>query len=248
MAATRRSAVVVRRSADVVTLSLRLVGERLDARAHTELVRACEEIDLDDEIRAAVIRSNGRAFCRGDDPSVSVDTADGIAAVGRLRVPCVALLSGDALDAGLELALACDLRLAASGVKLGLTQVGQGALPTHGGTQRLPRIVGPARAAGMILLGERWSARRAREAGLLQAVCARDRLAREGARWVREIAVRAPVAQRFAKEALRAAGDLPLDQGLRLEGDLYVLLQTTRDRQEGIASFLERRRPHFDGR
>lgn len=248
MERTRRRTVSMSRRGDVTTLTLGLAGGRLDHGAHAALVAACGEIDLEEDVRVVVLRGRGRDFCLGNDQGVGPDAPDGIAAVGRLRVPCVAVLNGDALDAGLELALACDLRIAASDVRLGLTQPACGALPFHGGTQRLPRIVGAARAARMLLLGDTVSARQGLEAGLLQAAPPRARLSREAARWVRTLADRAPVAQRLAKETLRAAADLPLAEGLRLEGDLYVLLHTTRDRDEGIASFHAKRRARFEGR
>ncbi|MDG2303092.1 MAG: enoyl-CoA hydratase-related protein [Candidatus Binatia bacterium] len=241
-----RSSVDVARKADVITLTLRLGSGRLDPDVHVALAEACGMIDLDDDVRAVVVKSAGKDFCVGDDETVTADARDGIEAIGRLRVPCVAVLAGDALGAGLELALACDLRIAASGAKLGLPQTG--AIPFHGGTQRLPRIVGAARAARMLLLGETWSARQAKEAGLLQIVSKRTDLAADLRKLVATLSARAPIAQRLAKEALRSAADLPLAEGLRLEGDLYVLLHTTRDRDEGIASFHQKRQPRFQGR
>ncbi len=242
------AAVEVARSRDVVTLTLRLTRGRLDVTAHAELVEACDVLDHDDDLRAVVVRSRGKHFCLGDDAGVGPDSPDGIAAVGRLRVPTVAVLGGDAIDAGLELALACDLRIAVEGAQMGLTQLLAGRTPFHGGTQRLPRIAGPARSARMLLLGEIWGARLSLEAGLVQVLSKRLALATDVRKIVRALCERAPVAQRMAKETLRAAADLPLGEGLRLEGDLYVLLQTTRDRNEGVASFHEKRRPRFEGR
>jgi enoyl-CoA hydratase/carnithine racemase len=157
-------------------------------------------------------------------------------------------LHGAVLDEGLELALACDLRIAAEGTRLGLTQLSRGELPSHGGTQRLPRMVGPAVAARMVLLGEVLTARRAQASGLVAEVVARNLLRRRGGLRARELAARGPAAQRLAKEALRSAGDLPLAEGLRLEGDLYVLLQSTKDRDEGLASFRAKRQPRYQGR
>ena len=228
--------------------TLTLVQGRLDPDGHAELAAACRELDEREDVHAVVVRGRGSRFCVGDDPRVVPETTDGIAALGRIRVPTVAQVGGDALDAGFELALACDLRVAASGAHLGWTASSAGAVPFHGGTQRLPRIVGPARAARMLLLGESVSAGEACRIGLLHARCASGDLAAEVRRLVRRLIERGPVAQRLAKETLRAAGDLPLAEGLRLEGDLYVLLQTTRDRAEGVASFHEKRRPRFQGR
>jgi enoyl-CoA hydratase/carnithine racemase len=213
---------------------------------HGELHAAAVEIDLDESVRAVLVRSRGPDFCRGaTEPAAH---PDGIAAVAGLRAPVIALVQGRALDEGLELALACDLRLVSADAKLGLTQVGTGRLPVHGGSQRLPRVVGYARALQMILLAETVGATRAVALGLAARSVARARLAVEGRKLADAVAARGPIAQRLGKEALRAAGDLPLAEGLRLEGDLYVLLQSTRDRDEGIASFRERRRPRYRGR
>jgi enoyl-CoA hydratase/carnithine racemase len=224
-------------------------GPVLDADLHAELCAAAEAIDLDEEARVAVLAARGRCFCAAAaGADLRPVAADGVAAISALRVPVVALLQGDALDAGMELALACDLRLAVPQARLGLTQVTRGSLPHHGGTQRLPRVVGRARALRMILLGERVRARDAQAMGLVHSVVAPRTLASRGEALARALAERGPIAQRLAKEALGAALDLPLAEGLRLEGDLYVLLQSTRDRDEGIASFREKRRPRFTGR
>ena len=244
----RTSSLVVSRRKGVWTLTLVLADGRLSEEVHAALIAACGEIDLDEEARLVVVKSRGSAFALGDDATVTMESPDGIAAVGRLRVPSMAILAGDALDAGLELALACDLRLAASSARMGLTQLETGQLPRHGGTQRLPRIVGPAVAARLLFFGEQLRARAALDAGLVHRVCRRETLATETRKLVVSVASRAPLAQRLAKETLRAAGDLPLAEGLRLEGDLYVLLQTTADHQEGVASFLGKRSARFRGR
>lgn len=226
-------------------------GPRLDPDLEAELAGAAEEIDADESVRVAVLRSRGRDFCRGSTPGAAAEAgagSDAVAAVAALRVPVIALLQGRVLDEGLELALACDFRLASEGARLGLTQARLGRLPRRGGTQRLPRLVGSAVALRMILLGEEASARRAVALGLATRVVAPRRLRSEGRLLAERLAARGPIALRLCKEALRAAHDLPLAEGLRLEGDLYVLLQTTRDRAEGIASFRERRRPVFRGR
>jgi enoyl-CoA hydratase/carnithine racemase len=126
--------------------------------------------------------------------------------------------------------------------------VTRGELPSHGATQRLPRLVGKGRALAMLLLGEPLRARAALDAGLVQRIVPAAELWRTGARLAAQMAERGPIAQRLAKEALHAALDVPLAEGLRLEGDLYTLLQSTADRDEGIASFREKRRPVFRNR
>ena len=223
---------------------MHLDGGFLGADVQASLADAVEEIRLSDEIRVVVLRSRGRDFCLGGD---SDGPRDGIAALASVRVPVIASLQGKVLDEGLELALACDFRLAAAGTRLGLTQLSRGVLPSHGGTQRLPRLVGRGQATRMLLLSEVVSARQAVRDGLIHEVHDAARLSRKVAALGRSMAARSPVAQKLAKEALLAAGDLSLAEGLRLEGDLYVLSQSTEDRAEGLAAFREKRRPKFSG-
>lgn len=238
----------VARTRDVTTFTLRDGDAGFSPELHAALAEAASQVDLDDDVRVVVVRSRGRAFCRGGAAAPVDGVPDGIAAIARLRVPVLCLVQGDATDQGLELALACDLRVAASAARFAATQLAHGRLPCHGATQRLPRIVGKGRALSMLLLDERLTASAAQRAGLVQRVCRARDLWRTGAGLAAEMASRAPIAQRLAKELLRAASDLPLAEGLRFEGDLYVLLQSTADRDEGIASFRERRKPVFRGR
>jgi enoyl-CoA hydratase/carnithine racemase len=235
----------VKRGRDgVVELALPATGAFTPA-LHGDLAAAAEEIDHDEGVRVVVLSARGRDFCRGG--AGASGSPDGVAAVAALRAPVIALVQGRALDEGLELALACDLRILSTDARLGLTQLAAGRVPTHGGTQRLPRVIGYAHALHLILLAETIVARRAVALGLAVRAVERTRLGAEGAKLAQAIAERGPIAQRLGKEALRRAGDLPLGEGLRLEGDLYVLLQSTSDRDEGIASFRERRRPRFRG-
>jgi enoyl-CoA hydratase/carnithine racemase len=240
----KRQNLQVRNQRGVATLEMRLEGGFLGADVQASLADAVEEIRLSDETRVVVLRSRGRDFCVGGDGD---GPRDGIAALASVRVPVIASLHGKVLDEGLELALACDFRLAAAGTRLGLTQLSRGVLPSHGGTQRLPRLVGRGQATRMLLLSEVLSARQAVKDGLIHEVHDAARLSRKVAALGRSMAARSPVAQKLAKEALLAAGDLSLAEGLRLEGDLYVLSQSTEDRAEGLAAFREKRRPKFSG-
>jgi enoyl-CoA hydratase/carnithine racemase len=229
----------------VATLEMTMQAGYLDGDLQAALAAAVEEIQLADEIRVVVLRSRGADFCVG---ASSDGPQDGIAALASLRAPVLAVLQGKVLDEGLELALACDLRFAASGTRLGLTQLSRGILPHRGGTQRLPRLIGRGRATRMLLLSEVLSARQAEKIGLIHEVKESAQVKRKVSAVARSLAARSPVAQKLAKEALLAAGDLSLAEGLRLEGDLYVLSQSTADREEGLASFREKRRPGFTGR
>src|SRR5262249_48783135 len=144
--------------------------------------------------------------------------------------------------------LACDIRIASTGAVLGVPELGRGWMPAGGVAPRLARMIGVARTLDVVLLGRRLPARTAAEWGLVSVVVPAARLEKTGAEAGRGPGARGPLALRLAKEAVVKALDLPLADGIRLEEDLYVLLQTTEDRREGVRAFLERRRPRFAGR
>jgi enoyl-CoA hydratase/carnithine racemase len=232
-----------------ITLARPRRGNRVDLGAAQALCAAAEEIELDDRVAVAVVSGSGRAFCLGveDGGAWETERTDWVDAVARLTCPVLAALNGDAVAEGCELALACDLRLAAPGAALSLPQVADGRLPRHGATQRLPRLIGRARALDLLLSGRRVGAREAARIGLVSRVAAGGFAAALRAE-VASLREKGPVALRLGKEAVQKGIDLTLEQGLRLEQDLYVLLQTTADRGEGVRAFRERRRPRFRGR
>jgi enoyl-CoA hydratase/carnithine racemase len=160
--------------------------------------------------------------------------------------PVIAVLDGAVEGAGLELALACDLRVASETATFAVPQVAAGAAPALGATQRLPRLIGRARAAEMMLLGERIEASTALSWGLVNTVAPADPRA-EADRHAAAMCARGPLALRFAKEAMVRGLDMPLAQALRYETDLTVILQTTDDRAEGVRAFMEKRPPRFGG-
>ncbi|MBI2869498.1 MAG: enoyl-CoA hydratase/isomerase family protein [Chloroflexi bacterium] len=210
-----------------------------------ELAEACLRAELDDGVYLVALTGAGEAFCAGSElaPGQSYPAA----AVAGISKPVIAAINGDALGEGLELALACDIRLAAASARLGLPQVSGGRLPADGGTQRLARIVGRARALEMLLTAQDVTAAEALAIGLVSRV-AECNLAAELDALVENLSAKAPLSLRFIKEAVGKGMDLTLEQGLRLEADLYFLLHTTADRTEGIRAFLEKRPPHFTGR
>ena len=242
--------VLVRRQGGIATILLNRprARNRVNAALAQELTEACAAADADTSARVVVLTGNGGAFSVGwEKPSPGeplVQAAHALAAVGK---PVVAAINGDCLGQGLELALACDLRVAVRGARFGLAHVAQGLLPWDGGTQRLPRLVGRAHALRLLLTGESVAADVALSMGLVHRLTDDDGLDEGVSELTRRLLDGAPVAAAYAKEALSAGLDLTLAQGLRLEADLNILLHTTSDRREGIGSFLERRSPRFQG-
>ena len=224
---------------------------RLDDEVCSALVEACERVDADDAVRVAVLVPAGADFSLGlpaERPWLPASWPDPVTAVAAIGKPVIAGLVGRAHGWGASLALACDLRVAASDAVLCFPEAAQGRLPGGGATQRLTRIVGPTRALELLLLGEPADARRLLEWGIVGRLVPSRRLRATLAALASSLAARGPLALAFAKEAVTRALDLPLADGLRLEHDLYVLLQTTDDRREGVAAFLEHRPPRFRGR
>ena len=166
----------------------------------------------------------------------------------RCPQPIIAAIRGFALGGGLELALACDIRIAAEDAQLGLTEINLAIIPGGGGTQRLPRLVGRGKALEMILTGARVPAAEALRIGLVERVVAVAELQPAAQALARAMAEKAPIALRYAKEAVVSGLELPLADGLRLEGDLSALLRTTEDRVEGARAFVEKRKPRWSGR
>jgi len=168
--------------------------------------------------------------------------------IGRIDRPIIAAIKGDAIGQGMEIALACDIRIAAKTSRFGLPQVKSGKIPWDGGTQRLTRLVGRGKALEMILSGETIGAEEAFRIGLVNQVVASEELMGIAMKMAREMASKGSIALRYTKEAVYEGMDLTLEQGLRLEADLYFLIHTTKDREEGIKAFREKKAPKFEGR
>ncbi|MDH5695230.1 MAG: enoyl-CoA hydratase-related protein [Dehalococcoidia bacterium] len=214
-----------------------------------ELEGVCRGINQDEDIYVVMLTGAGdKAFCGGSELQKSGSRYSAATAIASIDRPVIAVINGDALGQGLELALSCDIRLASDKARLGFPQVAQGLIPFDGGTQRLPRIVGKSKALELILTAETISAEEALDIGLVNKVVAGENLATEAEALAKTIAAKGPIALRFLKEAVNKGLDLTLDQGLRLEADLYFLLHTTADRREGITAFLEKRPPRFKGK
>ncbi len=227
-----------------------------DAVMASDLRSAAERVS-EDGAAVLVVSGAGREFCVGraelgespvEDPRQWLDMHRCAATLAGIPVPVIAAINGDAVDQGLEIALACDLRVAAEDARFGITDLARGVVPWDGGTQRLPRLVGRGLALEMLLAGRVLDAQEALEAGLVHQVAPRGELEAAVERLASTLAGNAPIAQRYAKEAVIKGADGTMEQGLRLEADLNILLQGTADRAEGIASFIEKRSPRFAGR
>jgi len=213
-----------------------------------ELEAVCRRINQDDDIYVVILTGAGdKAFSKGNELGKSETVYSAATAIASIDRPVIAAINGDVLGQGLELALSCDIRLSSDKAKFGFPQVAQGLIPFDGGTQRLPRIVGKGKALELILTAVTITAQEALEIGLVSKVVDGASLAAEAETLARTIAAKGPLALRFIKEAVNKGMDLTLEQGLRLEADLYFLIHTTADRTEGIKAFLDKRPPEFKG-
>jgi enoyl-CoA hydratase len=224
-------------------------GNRIDQDLAQRLCAAAEEVEHDDRVALVVLAGEGDAFCVGVEAGGAWQEAfDFVGAIDGLTRPVIAAIRGDAVAEGLELALACDLRFFAENARCGMPQLIDGRLPRHGGTQRLPRIVGRTRALDLLLTGRLVKAAEAERIGIATRVFRRRGFDASLAGVVAELAAKGPIALRYAKEAILKGTDMSFDQGVRLEEDLYVLLQSTSDRREGVEAFLQKRKPRYRGK
>ncbi len=242
----------------VITINRPSANNALNIRLVEELTAICANINRDEEIRVVIITGAGeRAFSVGIDLNELSSMTSGeqetrLASVAEpvagLTTPVIAAINGDALGQGLELALACDLRIAVETARFALPHVSSGLIPWDGATQRLPRLVGKAKAMEMVLTGQSIDATEAYQIGLVSKVVAQEELIPMVTEMGQAMAAKASLALKYAKEAIHKGLDLTLEQGLRLEADLYFLLHTTEDRTEGIRAFLGKRPPQFKGK
>jgi enoyl-CoA hydratase len=211
-----------------------------------ELVEVCSQINSDEAVYVVILTGSGDAFVDFNDAGPGERPPSGAAAaIAAIDCPVITAINGDAVGDGLEIALSSDIRIASDKARFAMPQIASGCLPTDGGTQRLPRIIGRGKAMEMLLTGASLSATEALEIELVSKCVPPLKLKEETQKLAETIAARGPLALRYLKEAVNKGMDLTLEQGLRLEADLYFLLHTTADRTEGINAFRQKRPPKF---
>jgi len=242
----------------VITLNRPEALNALNARMVSELTEALSGLAKDDSIRCLVLTGSEKAFCAGADiremadrSAVDMVRTEHFHALwemaGRYPKPMIAALSGYALGGGFELAMCCDIILAAEGTKIGLPEINIGVMPGGGGTQRLIRAVGKYRAMEMILTGSNITAEEAASLGLVNRVVPAGQHLQEARKIALVIVSKGPVAVKLAKAAVKRAEEGGLSEGLEYERQLFYLTFATKDKEEGMKAFLEKRRPEFRG-
>jgi enoyl-CoA hydratase len=233
----------------------------LNATVIAELDKAFTELSQREQVRAVILTGAGRAFVAGADIAEIAEAADGPAGletlsqvgsrvftkIERLNKPVIAAVNGFALGGGLELALACHMRVASEGAKFGLPEAKLGLIPGYGGTQRLPRLVGTGRAMQMILTGGMIDANTAMQYGLVNAVYPVEALLDVAKSIAKEMMANGPLALAHAIEVVAKGAGMPMDEALALESRHFGELGRTADMREGTTAFLEKRPPSFKG-
>jgi enoyl-CoA hydratase len=238
----------------LVTLNRPEVLNALDYATLGELVDELESLDSDESVRCVVITGAGdRAFAAGADikemaeaTPVTLSVANNFARwerLKRIRLPLIAAVRGFALGGGCELAMACDMVVAADDATFGQPEIKIGIMPGAGGTQRMTRALGKARAMELILTGRNLSAREAYDRGLVSQIVAREETLPAALALAAEIAALPPLAVRAAKEAVNRAYELSLDAGLEFERRNFFMLFASEDQKEGMRAFIEKRPP-----
>jgi enoyl-CoA hydratase len=242
----------------VVLLNRPDVMNALNDEVMDELARVLGELDDDEAVGCLVLGGSERAFAAGADIGEMAEAdamdmydarrIDRWDALRKLRTPLVAAVSGYCLGGGCELAMACDLIVASESARFGQPETGLGIIPGAGGTQRLTRAVGKAKAMDVILSGRFLSAEEAERAGLVARVVAREAWLEEAKAVARAIASKGPIAQRLAKESVNRAFESSLETGLDFERKALYLAFASEDAREGLTAFTEKRKPDFEGR
>lgn len=226
-----------------------------------DLSKVISYLENTDELRIAIITGSGsKAFVAGADiksfPELDEESGIELVAYGRkifervagLSIPTICAVNGFALGGGCELALACDIRVASKNAKFGLPEVGLGILPGYGGTQRLPRLVGPGKAKEMIFTGALVLAEEAYRIGLVEQLAPEGGALPLAKKLAQQILEKAPISVSMAKKAVDEGMEMSLQEGLELETKYFGKLCATEDKNEGTTAFLEKRSPQFKGK
>jgi enoyl-CoA hydratase/carnithine racemase len=234
------------------------VRNALSPEMMEQLAAELERLDPDPEVRCVVIAGSEKVFAAGADIKAMSERSFAEALrhpaasfwrrLAAIKTPMIAAVSGYALGGGCELALACDMIVAAKGAAFGQPEINLGIIPGGGGTQRLARVLGKQRAMEYVLTGRRFDATEAAEMGLVNKVVPDDQWLEQAMELAREVAAQPPIAARLAKQAVLVAEETALSPGIENERRLYELAMATEDRVEGMKAFLEKREPKFEGR
>ena len=245
----------VRDGVALVTLNRPQALNALNAQMMRDMTDALQALDADPAVGAVVVTGSAKAFAAGADIKEmqaltfeEIHAADGFAgweAMTRIRKPIIAAVAGYALGGGCELAMMCDLIIAADNAQFGQPEITLGIIPGIGGTQRLARAVGKAKAMDLCLTGRRMGAEEAERAGLVARIVQADSLVEEALAMARTIAAMPRAAVMMAKEAVNRAQELALSEGVRFERRAFHALFATHDQKEGMAAFVEKRKPQF---
>jgi len=245
----------------VVTVSRPEALNALNTQTNEELLAVVRELSADGSVRAVVLTGAGdKSFVAGADiaemKDFSAEQGRVFGALGQAVMsgieaapqPWIAAVNGFALGGGCELALACDIRIAAENAKFGQPEINLGITPGFGGTQRLPRAVGDGWAKYLVLSGRHVRADEALRIGLVQVVVAKSELMTQAMKLAEELAGKSPLAMRYCKAAVQAASNSDITTGQGIERDLFALAFASEDQSEGMSAFLEKRTPEFNGR
>lgn len=232
----------------------------LNLEVLSELDAAVDTVFADDETRVVIITGEGRAFVAGADigEMAGMDMVQGRAfgnvgqdifrKIEKSEKPTIAAVNGFALGGGCELAMACDIRIAADSAIFGQPEVGLGITPGFSGTQRMAALVGKSKAIELILTAENINAAEAERIGLVSKVVSADKLMETAEEMAQKIASRAPLAVMWANSAVKRGLETDIDSGIAIEADLFGMCFATEDQKEGMNAFLERRKAEFKGR
>lgn len=230
----------------------------LNVQLMTELGETLKALDIDDEVRVIILTGNEKAFAAGADirqmaGKGTIDMLQGElfgiwTQISKTRKPTIAAVSGFALGGGCELAMSCDMIIASESAQFGQPEIKIGVMPGAGGTQRLTRAIGKAKAMEMVLTGKFIDAEEALRYRIINRIVPAEVYMQEATKLASEIAAMSPLATQLAKESVNRAFEVSLEEGLYFERKNYYMLYSSEDQKEGMNAFLEKRRPDFKGK